>query len=214
DALGDDGGKEAVQGLLGAAIGIIDQVGKGIDHGAGQGGRIANFQARLVDAPLGRHSEVDVGLILVGPDYAGERFHPVHAVDIGGEAHLHGIRLVVGESLDADDRLALGGDLDTPIDALVGAGLDADLLHQVAGRGQDATVQFQRNFHILIGLQVVVDVGGQDDFVFLGEESRRLQADDEVLLGDDLGRAFADLGAVAHAPDLHLPASEIFRHVK
>src|SRR5262249_24334148 len=48
--------------------------------------------------------------------------------------------------------------------------------------------------------------------ILLGEEARRLQADDKVLLSDDLGHAFTDLGAVAHAPDLHLPAGEVLRH--
>ena len=50
------------------------------------------------------------------------------------------------------------------------------------------------------GLEVVVDVGREDDLVLLDEEPRGLQADEQVLGGDDLGLALADLGAVAHAP--------------
>ena len=53
---------------------------------------------------------------------------------------------------------------------------------------------------LLLGLQVVVHVGREHDFVLLDEEPRGLQADDQVLVGDDFGLALADLGAVAHAP--------------
>ena len=59
--LRDDGRQEAVERLLGAAIGIIDQVGQGVDHRPGQGRRIADFQPRFVDAPLGGHVERDLG---------------------------------------------------------------------------------------------------------------------------------------------------------
>ena len=64
----------------------------------------------------------------------------------------------------------------------------------------------------LLGLEIVVDVGRQDDFVLLDEEPRRLQADDQVLPGDDLGLALADLGAVAHRPDFDLPGGEVLGH--
>ena len=46
DLLRDDRRQEAVERLLGAAVGIIDQVRQGIDHRAGQGRRVADFQPR------------------------------------------------------------------------------------------------------------------------------------------------------------------------
>src|SRR5262249_46809730 len=48
--------------------------------------------------------------------------------------------------------------------------------------------------------------------VLLHEEAWGLQADDEVLLGDDLGRALADLSAVSQGPGLDLPAGEVLGH--
>ena len=42
--LRDDGRQEAVERLLGAAVGIIDQVRQGIDHRPGQGRRVADFE--------------------------------------------------------------------------------------------------------------------------------------------------------------------------
>ncbi len=46
-ALGDHGGQEAVERLLGAAVGILDQVGQGVHHRAGQRRRVTHFQPRL-----------------------------------------------------------------------------------------------------------------------------------------------------------------------
>ena len=56
DLLGDDRGQEAVEGLLGAAVGVVDQVGQGIDHRPGEGGRVADLEARVCRgaAPRGR----------------------------------------------------------------------------------------------------------------------------------------------------------------
>ena len=46
------------------------------------------------------------------------------------------------------------------------------------------------------------------------EEPRGLQAHDDVLARDDLGRALADARAAAHAPDVDLPCGEILGHVE
>ncbi len=43
-------GQEAVERLLGAAVGIVDEVGQGVDHRAGQRGRVADFEPRLLGA--------------------------------------------------------------------------------------------------------------------------------------------------------------------
>ncbi len=50
--LRDHGRQEAVERLLGAAVGIIDEVGQGVDHRTGQRGRVADFEPRLLGAPL------------------------------------------------------------------------------------------------------------------------------------------------------------------
>ena len=47
--------QEAVERLLGAAVGIVDQVGQGIDHRPGQRRRVADFEPRLIDPPLAGH---------------------------------------------------------------------------------------------------------------------------------------------------------------
>ena len=75
-------------------------------------------------------------------------------------------------------------------------------------------VQFQHDLHGLLRLQVVMHVGREHDLVLLDEEPRGLQADDEVLAGDDVGLALADLGAVAHAPDLDPPGGQVLGHVE
>ncbi len=59
-----------------------------------------------------------------------------------------------------------------------------------------------------------MDDGREDHFVGLDEEPRGLQADDQVLAGDDVGLALAHLGAMAHAPDLDPPGGEVLGHVE
>src|SRR5207245_8179569 len=102
------------------------------------------------------------------------------------------------DGLDADDGLALVLDLDLPVDALLAAGGYLDLLGGVAEDLEGAALDLQGDGDVLGGLEVVVDVGGEDDLVLLGEEARRLEADEEVLLGEDLDVALADVGAGAH----------------
>ncbi len=70
DLLGDDRRQEPVQGLLGAAVGIIGEVGQGVDQGAGQGGRVPHFEPRLLGLALGRDADDDLRL---SPDRAGSR---------------------------------------------------------------------------------------------------------------------------------------------
>ena len=60
DLLGDDRRQEAVQGLLGAAVGVVGEVGQGVDQGAGQRGRIAHLEPRLVGLALGRDANDDL----------------------------------------------------------------------------------------------------------------------------------------------------------
>ena len=60
DLLGDDRRQEAVQGLLGAAVGVIGQVGQGVDQGACERGRIAHLEPRLVRLALGRDANDDL----------------------------------------------------------------------------------------------------------------------------------------------------------
>ena len=68
DLLGDDRRQEAVQGLLGAAVGVIGQVGQGVDQGACERRRIAHLEARLVRLALGGNAYDDLGLLPVGTD--------------------------------------------------------------------------------------------------------------------------------------------------
>ena len=86
DLLGDDRRQEPVQGLLGAAVGVVGEVREGVDQGAGQGGGVPHFEPRLVRLAFGRDAEDDLRLLLVRPDRAGEGLRLEHAVDIGREA--------------------------------------------------------------------------------------------------------------------------------
>ena len=108
-------------------------------------------------------------------------------------------------------------DLHAPIDALLAAGGNFDLLHEVVAlhrrRGLSLGISSETVTSFSL-LEIVVDVRREDDFVLLHEEPRRLQADDEVLARDDFGFAAADLRAVAHRPDLDLPAGEVLGHVE
>ena len=115
----------------------------------------------------------------------GERFHFEHAVDIDGETHFHGIGIFIGQGLHANDGRALVLHLDAPVDPFFAAGRDHHDLRQLVEGNQGAAVQFEGDVHLLGLLEVVVDVGRQDDLVFLREEARGLQTDDQVLLGRD-----------------------------
>ena len=107
DLLGDDRGQEPVQGLLGAAIGVVGQVGQGVDQRR-PGWASSALRAAICSArALGGDAKDDLGLVLVGPDRAGEGLHLEHAMDVGRERHLGGVRFLVGQRLHADDGLAL-----------------------------------------------------------------------------------------------------------
>ncbi len=43
-----DGGHEPIERLLGAAVGVVDEVGQRIDHGTGEGGAVADFERGFV----------------------------------------------------------------------------------------------------------------------------------------------------------------------
>src|SRR4029450_5108313 len=91
----------------------------------------------------------------------------------------------------------------------IGRDVDFDSRRHAIQRLDHVAGRFQDHGHFLVGLEVVVDVGREDHFVFLDKEPRRLEAHDQVLAGDDLGFAAADAGALAYAPDLDLPAGEV-----
>ena len=57
--LRDHARQEAVERLLGAAVGILGQVRQGIDHRHRQRRRVADFEQRLLDAALGRDVDRD-----------------------------------------------------------------------------------------------------------------------------------------------------------
>ena len=73
---------------------------------------------------------------------------------------------------------------------------------------EHAAVEFEDDLDLLLRLEVVVDVGREHDLVLLDEEPRGLQADEQVLGGDDLGLALADPASRAHGPGLDLPGRQ------
>ena len=141
DFLGDDRRQEPVECLLGAAVGIIGEVGQGVDQGAGQGRGVPHLEPRLLRLALGRDAEDDLGLVLIGPDRAGEGFRLEHAVDVGREGHLGGVGFLVGQRLHPDDRLAFMGDLHPPVDPVLASGRD---LHGLGRRVQQARARCPR----------------------------------------------------------------------
>jgi hypothetical protein len=78
--LRDDRRQEPIERLLRAAIREIGQIGQGVQHGAGQRGRVPHFQARLLGTPLLRHSECEFARLLRRSDHAAERLGLQHAV--------------------------------------------------------------------------------------------------------------------------------------
>ena len=59
-----------------------------------------------------------------------------------------------------------------------------------------------------------MNIRAKHHFVFFDEEPRGLQAEDQVLAGDDFRVTLADLRTVAHAPDADSPRGQVFRHVE
>ena len=209
DLLGDDRRQEPVQGLLGAAVGVVGEIGQGVDQGAGQRGRVPHLEPRLLRLPLGGNAEDDLRLLLVGPDRAGEGFHLEHPVNISREAHLCRVGLFVGQGLHADDGLAFVGDLHPPVDPVLRAG--GDLARSATSRSsgsQDAALELEHDLDGLLRLELVVDVGREHDLVLLDEEPWGLKPDEQVLGRDDLGLGLADLRAQAHRPGLDLPGRQ------
>ena len=124
DFLGDHRRQKAVQGLLGAAVGVIGEVGQGVDQGACERGRVMDFEPRLVRLALGRDANDDLPLLLVGPDRSGECLHLEHAMHVCRKTHLCGVGFFIGECLHADDGLAFVDDFHPPVDPLFRAGGD------------------------------------------------------------------------------------------
>ena len=143
---------------------------------------------------------------------AGERIHFQLAMHVDREFLLDRVGLFVGQGLHPDDGLALLGHLHPPIDAHLAASGHLDLLHGIAQRHEFVVAQFQGHLNLLLGFQIVLDIGRQHHFILLDEESRGLQPDDEVLAGDDFGLALPHFGSMAQAPDFDFPGRQILRH--
>ena len=209
---GDRGREELVEGLLGAAIRIFDQVRQRIQHGPGQGRGPADLEAALFRTAVDRDGELDLAGRIARPHRQAPGFSLEHAVDDDREGHLHGIGIALGERLHPDDHFAFPDRLHLPVDPFLAARLDLDLLAGLAGDFEGAAIQFQDCRDLLRLVQIVVDVGGKDDLVAFDKEARRLQAEQQILAGHDLGRAFADPGALGECPGADLPAGEVFGH--
>ena len=229
---------EAAHGLLDAAIGVTGQVGQRVEHHAGQAGREGDFQPRLLGVNVaGRSSWSARFAVLRDAIRAALGDGLVDAVDQHREGQAHAVALFVGERLDGDLRQA--GLLDAAPASRSGARrwLPRAFGHQaqvavnvrrppanslaltVLGR-RDACPTFtveevsgQKQFrpHLLVLLEVVVNVGRQHDFVPLDEEARRLQADQQVLGGGDLVGGVADLGGFRQRIAVQAPGGQRLR---
>ena len=123
--LGDDRGQEAVERLLGAAVGIVDQVRQGVDQRAGQASASSGLRAayRTGGGPRGR--DVSRAELLVGPDRAGEgsilsmpwtKAGKLICMASDSSSVSAFMRTIASPFVD---------DLDPPVDPLLAAGLDA-----------------------------------------------------------------------------------------
>jgi len=227
--LRDHRGQEARERLLCAAVGIVDEVRNGIDHGAGESRRITDFDAAVFRTALGRNGEAQRRRSLFRTDRARKRIHLFHAVHIGRKSHLHCIGLFVGDRFHAHHRLAGGQHFHAPVDALFAFGIDFDFTfairmngavgwlavgagHAQHGQLQAGAFELQDDLHSLFRGEIVVDVGRDHDLVLLRKEARRLQADEQVLGGDGLRLALPHPRARAQRPDFELPGRQTFRH--
>ena len=206
--LGDNRRQEAVQRLLGAAVGVVGEIGQGVDQRAGQGGRVPHLEPRLIGLPLGGDAEDHLRRLLVGPDRASEGLGLEHAVDIGRERHLCRVRFLVGQGLHADDRLAFVDHFHPPVDPVLRAGVDLHGPRGLLHRLEHAALELQHDLDGLLRLELVMDVGREHDLIFLDEEPGCLEPDEQVLGRDDLGLALADLRAQAHRPALDPPGRQ------
>ena len=215
DLLGDDRGQKPVQRLFRASIRVIDHVGQRIHHRSRQRRRITSFQLRFVLSTLGRNLELYAAGRIRRANGPTERFRLQHSVHIHGECHLHRVRLFVRKGLDRDAGHSLSRDCDSPVDTDFTIGRNHDLLFTIAtGNRHGVPFQFDRDHRGLGPLEVVVDIGRNDDFVLFDEEAGSLQSHQQVLLGGDFGLTLAHLGSQAHRPGLHFPACQAFGHLE
>ncbi|OPZ81792.1 MAG: hypothetical protein BWY76_02916 [bacterium ADurb.Bin429] len=215
--LGDDGRQEAIQRGFRIVVGIADQIGQRIHHRSGQRGRVAHLQAAVLRQALGRHAQRHRAVGTVGANGAAVAVRLQHAMHVGREDHLHGVRFLVGERLHPHGGVVGGDHADAPVHARFAAGGDhRRALQRFGGRVhrlQRRAFQFQRHLHGLRRRQVVMHHGGEHHFVLLHEEARGLQAHHDVLPGDDLGGAFAHAGTVAHRPYPRFPGRQAVGHL-
>ncbi len=209
---GQDGWQESVQGLFSAVVGVVKQVGNGVQHGHGQAGRPAHGQASRLRSTFRRDDQLYLGDGLVWPQEAGCGDGFVNAMHFDWKALLHGVRFSLCQSEHPDDGFAFLDGLGAPVNAGFGASSNDDGLSRWRHHLQAGAVKFQFDLDGLGRRQVVVDIGGENHLVFLHQEARRLQAEDQVFAGDQLSCAHADAGMVVHPPDAHFPSSQVFRH--
>ena len=145
---------------------------------------------------------------MVRPNRAGESLHFEHAVHVSREGHLDRVGILIRQRLHADDCLAFVLNLHSPIDPMLGARGDLNLLCCLADGVKDAAVDLEHDLDGFLRRELVVDVGREHDLVFFDEESGRLQPNKQVLAGDNLRLGLADLGARAHGPALDLPGRQ------
>ena len=121
---------EPIERLLGATVGIVEQVGQGVDHRPGQGRRVTHFQPSLLGTTLGGDGYSELAPLLFRTNDAGVRLGLEHAVHVNRETHCDGVRLFVGECAHANCGCAFTHGFYSPVEALLAAcGNCDDLLH-------------------------------------------------------------------------------------
>ena len=133
---------------------------------------------------------------------------------IDREGHLHRIGFFVSQSLDLDCCFPFTVNFYNPVDTSFPVGIDDDFPLCIIQSNQIFTIYQQFSGNGLLRVEVIVDIGRNDDFVSLSEKSWSLESYDQIFASDDFGMSFTNIGTMPHSPDIDLPGGQIFRHFK
>ncbi len=97
--LGHHRGQESIECLFRAAVRVVGQVRQRIHHRACQRRRVADLQAAFLRPPLLGYRQADLVAGLLRTHGCRPRLGLQHPVNVARDAHLHGIRLFIGQRL-------------------------------------------------------------------------------------------------------------------
>ena len=212
---GDGRGQKAAHGLLRAAVGIINQVGQRIKHRDRHARR--DLHGERSRARFAFLRQIQFHGDFIAAHFAGFGNEFLEAMFVNGVGLFHGVGVFAAARGDLEFRGSRLQNRYRPIRAGLAIRLDGDergalALHDAVGSdvkpGDGEAVRFQRGGHLQRVVGIVVNHRRDRHQVADHKKARRLQPDNQGLLGVGVGGGDAELVSFRGGPRGGLPAGE------